>query len=72
MKVGDIIICINNSSQEKYLTLNKKYRLLSIDDDKYLGIKDDYNDFYFYTNTRFKIDICCERKHKLEKIYENR
>lgn len=69
--VGDTVVCINNNDTSKYLTLDKKYKILSIDG-SYIEVKDDYNDFYYYSSSRFKLDISCIRKYKLQKINESR
>ena len=64
------IICINNDNQY-YLTINKIYYLLKIDDSG-LNYKlvDNSEQYTWYHKQRF-ITIVQVRKLKLEKIYES-
>lgn len=73
MRVGDIVICVDNSCQTKYLTLNREYRIISIDSyDNKLEIIDDWKDNFFYHASRFKTKKSIERINKLKKINESR
>lgn len=73
MRDGDIVICVDNLCQTKYLTLNKEYKIISIDSyDNRLEIKDDWNEYFFYHVSRFKTKRSIERIKKLKKINESR
>lgn len=72
MRVGDIVICVDNLCQTKYLTLNKEYKVLSIDYDNRLEIRDDWNEHFFYHVSRFKTKKSIERIKKIKNINESR
>jgi hypothetical protein len=76
IKIGDTVICINNTNNENKLTINNKYTISEIFDIKYLN----YNRYFVilletgnikYYLYRFKLDIKTIRKNKLSKILSN-
>ena len=61
IKKGDIVVCINNTTYESYLTLNKLYEVTQFSRlqsgfetyDDYITIIDDKGNRYSYINNRF-------------------
>lgn len=54
-KIGDIVICIDNTEEKDSITIGKKYKikLVSIDE-KYICIKNDYGKETYYNNSYFE------------------
>ena len=70
IKSGTEIVCINNTHQRSYLTLNKKYTVIKVGLDL-IEIKDDTNELSRFYDTRF-ISLKQYRKQKLLKINQTR
>jgi len=67
MKVGEYVVCIDNTNQE-YLILEKLYKILAFDIDR-VYISDGDQSTYYYTR-RF-ISLTEFRKKKLIKLTTN-
>lgn len=56
IKVGDLVCCVNNDNNKQYLTINKPYKVLSINEfaEKYRIIADDGKQHEFFTHRFIK------------------
>lgn len=77
MKVGDIVICINNrdivsigKKPNDELTIGKSYKIIEVNHSS-CGIINDNNQVYGYYRYRF-IELKKLRKQKLDKINRTR
>ena len=61
MKTGDVVICVNNEGQERYLSLGKKYVVLSqISGLEGIKIVNDFGEEGVYFTSRFELERTSE------------
>ena len=54
-KVGDIVKCVDNNGYEQYISVGKKYKVLSITTDGMIMIENDNNKETIYYSYRFEL-----------------
>lgn len=68
MKVGDMVVCINNNHRLEELTVGKVYVIDQMTDSSFICIKDNFGDYFEYRRIRFELHISVVRRNKLERL----
>lgn len=56
-KIGDVVKCVDNNWYEQYISVGKKYKVLSITTDGMIMIENDNNKETIYYSYRFELSI---------------